>query len=398
MRRVPEVRGELPGGGADSESRVKITSIFSCPSTSRLPHGGVIVKIAVIMDMYGCHNRCKHCWLSHAKNVETPVNDFIWVCEQFKSYQINGKSHFDNLEFMSWFREPDYADNYKELWELEKRLSTTKTPHFELASIWRLVRDESYAPWLKRLGVDCVQITFFGTEKNTDHFSGRKGAFIDLMTAIEVMLKNGIVPRIQMFPFTTTTENFKDIENIFLDMHLEERIKALGKEFDCYFHLPSPDGEAFNLEKIRIHKSDVQRLPSYFIQKTLRHFKAESMEKLWRTESELMPSLLTQNNPLNENPPVPALMVASDFNVYPNSGEVASWCCLGNLKTDGVYAVMDNYLNRHTLGLKMNHETPVSYFARKYGNARGDRLYAGTDLVLKWFRLEGMNSQKARHA
>ena len=357
------------------------------------------MKTVVIMDMYGCHNRCKHCWLSHAHNAKTMVNDFIWVCEQFKDYRINGKSPFNDLEFMSWFREPDFADNYKELWKLEKQLSTTKTPHFELASIWRLVRDKSYTLWLKGLGVDCVQVTLFGTEKNTDHFSGRKGAFIELMSAIEVMLSNGIVPRIQIFPFTTTIGDFKDIQDILVDIHLEERINKLGKESAFYFHLPAPDGEAFNLENIRIRRRDAQRLPDYLMQKTLKHFKADSMEKLWKTEAELMPTLLKQEKPLNENPPVPALMVASDFNVYPNSGEIASWCCLGNLKTDGVDAVMDNYLNRHTLGLKMNHEMPVSYFARKYGNSQGDRLYTtGTDLMLKWFRLEGMDSQKGQHA
>jgi sulfatase maturation enzyme AslB (radical SAM superfamily) len=323
------------------------------------------------------------------------VNDFIWVCEQFKNYRINGKSPFNDLEFMSWFREPDFADNYKELWELEKQLSTTKTPHFELASIWRLVRDEFYAPWLKNLGVDCIQITFFGTEKNTDRFSGRKGTFVDIMNAIELILENGIVPRILMFPFSTTIDDFKGFERIFAEIHLEERINKLGKEFILFFHLPTPDGEAFNLEKIRIRRSEAQRLPDYFIQKTLIHFEADSIEKLWKTEAELIPSLLKQENPLNENHQVPALMVTSDFNVYPNSGEIAPWCCLGNLKTDGVDAVMESYLNHHTLGLKMNHEMPVSYLARKYGNLRGDRLYAtSTDLVLKWFRLEGIDSLK----
>lgn len=356
------------------------------------------MKIAIIMDMHGCPNRCQHCWLGHARNAKIPAEDLVWAVGQFKNYRRDGKTLFDELIVNTWYREPDYADDYTDLWELEKQLSNVQEPHPELASIWRLARDGSYAPWLKSTGVEVVQVTLFGSEKNTDYFTGRKGAFKNCMAAIEVLLESGIAPRIQMFPFTTTVNDFAALECILLDIHLEGRVGKLGKEFVCFLNLPTPDGEAFNLENVRIRRSDAQKLPAYFIQKTLRHFKAENMEKLWQTEAELMPSLLGRNTPLNENPPIQALMVASDFNVYPNSGEIAHWCCLGNLKTDGVDLVMDNYLNHRTLGLKMNHEMPVSYFARKYGNPTGDRLYTAADLVLRWFRLEGMNNRKASHA
>ena len=50
-------------------------------------------------------------------------------------------------------------------------------PRFELGSFWRLVRDPDYAGFLKEVGVNCVQRTFFGMEETTDRYVGRKGVF-----------------------------------------------------------------------------------------------------------------------------------------------------------------------------------------------------------------------------
>jgi hypothetical protein len=351
------------------------------------------MKAAVIMDMHGCPNRCRHCWLGHHNNADIPVEDFIRIAEQFKSFTRDGRPLFSELIFNTWYREPDFSDSYRELWELENRLSTGKVLKYELASTWRLVRDPGYALWLRELGVNCVQVTLFGTDKNTDYFKGRKGAFSESLEAIDIMLENGIIPRIQIFPFTTTVEDIFNLRQVLLDIRLEEWVNSLGKEFACFLNTATPIGEGFNLEEIRPRKNDLLKLPQYFIEKTLKHWKSESIDNLWKTEAELMPSLLDDDNPLNENPEVPAFMIDSEFNVYPNCGEIAAWWCLGNIRRDGVPVIIENYLTRNNPGLNMNYEIPVSYFARKYGNPAGDRIYARSDLIQKWIRLEGMGGR-----
>ena len=351
------------------------------------------MKAAVEMDMFGCPNRCRHCWLGHSRNPHVPVEDFNWVVEQFKNHTTGSMRLHDELIVSSWYREPDYADQYKELWDLDKRLSTTRflRGERELASIWRLVRDGDYAPWLKSLGVDCVQISLFGMEQNTDHFTGRRGAFRDCIRAIEVLLNNGIAPRIQLFPFKTNLQDFGSLERILSRLRLEERVQDLGREFACFLNASvSPVGEGFDLERIRINREELLRLPPYFIEKTLKHVKAESIEMLWPTEAELLPSLLADDSPLNDSPQITAFMVASDFNVYPNCGEIADWWRLGNLKTDGIEVVMDTFLGRRNPGLRMNYEVPVRYFAEKYGDRDGDKLWTRGDLVQKWIRLEAL--------
>lgn len=202
----------------------------------------LLMKAAVTMDMYGCPNRCLHCWIRHDRNADTPVEEFIWLAELFKEYERDGKPFFDELVFNTWHREPDYPDNYRELWELENKLSTGKVPRFELASVWRLVREKDYAPWLKKLGVEVVQLTLFGTGENTDYFKGRKGAYSEHMQAIDVLLENGIVPRIQIFPFSTNVNDINKLYKVLKDIKLEERVNDIGKEFSCFLNTTTPMG------------------------------------------------------------------------------------------------------------------------------------------------------------
>ena len=129
--------------------------------------------------MYGCPNRCKHCWLGVTPNGNLSIDDLKFVAEQFRPFT-------DNLEVSDRYREEDYSDNYKELWRITSELSDTKTPHFELISYWRAVRDKEYVPWLASLGVKAAQLTIFGDEKTTDYFVGRKGTFQEILQTSEV--------------------------------------------------------------------------------------------------------------------------------------------------------------------------------------------------------------------
>ena len=131
-------------------------------------------KIIVCLDMYGCPNRCKHCWLGGTPNGKLDIDDLKFVANEFRPFK-------DNLEVSDRYREEDYNDNYRELWQLTTELSNTKTPHFENISYWRMVRDHEYAKWLVSLGVKAAQLTIFGDEATTDYFVGRKGAYKEML-------------------------------------------------------------------------------------------------------------------------------------------------------------------------------------------------------------------------
>ena len=71
-------------------------------------------EIGVAVDMHGCPNRCRHCWLGRASNSHMTEDDLRWMAAQFRSYVKSGEDRpfIENLSVSSWFREPDYSDDW----------------------------------------------------------------------------------------------------------------------------------------------------------------------------------------------------------------------------------------------------------------------------------------------
>jgi DNA-binding response OmpR family regulator len=56
---------------------------------------------------------------------------------------------FERVRVVTWSREPDFGDDYRDLYALEQALGDPSTyrREWELLSIWRLARDPGYAAW-----------------------------------------------------------------------------------------------------------------------------------------------------------------------------------------------------------------------------------------------------------
>ena len=139
-------------------------------------------EITICLDMYGCPNRCRHCWLGVTPNGHMPVSEIEAAADGFRPFA-------EGVQVYDWYREPDFRDNYRELYGLCNRFSHRPIEHFELVSFWRLVRDKEYVEWLVSLGLKKAQLTIFGGEETTDHYIGRKGAYSEILEAIENILK-----------------------------------------------------------------------------------------------------------------------------------------------------------------------------------------------------------------
>lgn len=110
--------------------------------------------LTLVVDMYGCPNRCKHCWLGHIPNTAMSEDVNQYLIDYFKDT-------FDTITYYSWVRESDYCDNYHERWKRDNEISIGKKPErFELASFYRLNRDPDYVNFLKEVGVKIVQLSF----------------------------------------------------------------------------------------------------------------------------------------------------------------------------------------------------------------------------------------------
>lgn len=318
-------------------------------------------SITICLDMHGCPNRCKHCWVGHAPNGNLSVDDLRWTAAQFRPYT-------DILEVDDWYREPDFHDDYKALWELCENLSDRHHPHFELVSVWRLVRDPEYVDWLKSLGLKTAQLTLFGGEEKTDLYTGRQGAYRDIMRAMEILQTHQITPRIQVFVNKETLPELPLVE-------------ALGEE-NCFVHQGSCDGENERFYDIWVTPEDLRKIPPRLAASTLRHFGKESLAEVFgSTEQALYARLINDHSTASLAEADPVFYIDSRFNVYPNFTAPSPAWLLGNLKADGIEQVLKTYVNDESLAQHVRKTVPVSELVRAGGDPDSRRLFGRGDYI-----------------
>lgn len=332
-------------------------------------------SIVTCLDMYGCPNRCKHCWLGCTPNGNMPDSELEYVAKEFRPFT-------DCLEVYDWYREPDYKDNYKEMWNLCSELSDKKTAHFELISIWRIVRDPEYVKWLSSIGLKTAQVTLFGGEEKTDFYTGRKGAYKEILKAIEILLENKISPRIQTFVNKSNIDELPYIENLIKELNLEMLCKSFGGEFSFFLHQGSCDGENEKFYDIRLTPDDLQKIPQELVKYTLKHLgKKNIIDVFGRTEKSLYEELIVDYSTENYVSEHPVFYIDRDFYVYPNITAPAPYWCLGNLKKDGVKAVLENYTKSRSIAQHIRLNVPLCEIIKLQGDRTSLRLFSKGEYI-----------------
>jgi len=312
------------------------------------------------VDMYGCPNRCKHCWLGHMPNKKMSDEDALFIVDKFKEY-------FPQITFYSWFREPDYCSDYEERWNKDIALSTGRKPErFELASFYQLVRDPSYVKFLKKVGVKKVQLTFFGLKKYTDYFVGRKGAFKELLKATEILVENGITPRWQAF---INEKNKNDVVELLHQIN-QLKLKERYKDFNFFVHEGSCDGENKKLYDIRIQKSHIpNELIPYFLDFNERFPESECYRRLIDSKDHFVP----------HNDKDITLNISADFDVYFNFTAMTLAWKIGNLKKDNMKELVRRIKEEDIPALREAKRITVSELVKRYGNPRSDKVFTLED-------------------
>ncbi len=333
-------------------------------------------RITVCLDMAGCPNRCKHCWLGATPNGRLHLTDLEYIAAAFRPYSTE-------LEVFSWYREPDYLDGYRELYDAECRLSTVHTPHFELMSFWRAVRDPEYVPWLRSLNVAACQLTLFGGEQTTDFHYGRKGAYAEIVKSAGLLLENGIAPRFQVFIHQKNVGELPLLEKLFDKAGFARRARDIGREFVVFIHQGSCEGENEKLYNIRVTPDQVYKIPDSFAHSTLKHFQKQDLfEVFGQTEEALFRELVSEDSTRCFVSDTPVFFVDKDFNVYPNISAPAPYWCLGNLKADGCETILQGYANNALLAQRIAQTLSIRDMVKACGDVNSQRLFLKGDYLL----------------
>ena len=327
--------------------------------------------LTIAVDLFGCPNRCLHCWLGHMPNPKMEPGADEWIVDQFRPY-------FSEIEFFSWLREPDFCPDYRQRWERDKQLCVNTLPErFELASFWRLVRDPDYVLFLKEVGVRCVQLTFFGLEETTDRFVGRRGAFRELLKATELLLENGICPRWQGFLYEENGEELLALLRLSEELQLPRRCEAAGGVFRFFVHPGSCDGENRKLYSRRICS---EHIPEALVPFVLNYEKLRSERELCITWRDREDSFV----PHNEDRIV--LYVSGSFDLFFNFTHMRPEWRIGNLKTDPAEELVRRVLQEDTPALNAARRISLGELVRRYGDPVSERAFEEEDYA--WYLLD----------
>ncbi len=322
-------------------------------------------QLNLVVDMYGCPNRCLHCWLGHMPNRTLPDGTDRFIVDYFRPF-------FGRIAYYSWMREPDFCDDYRERWLKDIAVSVNAVPQrFELASFWRIARDGAYIPFLKEVGVKKVQITLFGLNETQDRYVGRKGAFDEVMLATRRLIEGGIVPRWQCF---INEENIREIEEVYA---LYRQIKAEScPEMEFFVHEGSCDGENRKLYNIRINKKDI---PAELILVFLGH------DKLL-TERECCALLENDfSSPSYHNEDEIVLYVSNKYDVYFNFTNMSEPWVIGNLKTTPMDELVSMIVNENTPAMIKGRQTSWAELVRLYGDKNSEKAFDLEDYKMYLF-------------
>lgn len=347
-------------------------------------------SLGVMVDMAGCPNRCRHCWLGTHSDGAMTVQDFRDIAAEFKNWRDETGEGIAELGFFSWWREPDYRDDYRALWALEQTLSSPgRAQRFELLSTWRLARDPDYALWAATLPPRSCQISFFGMEENTDWFMRRKGAFRDQLLATQRLLEVGVAPRWQLFVTKRCLGELDEFYRLMQELMLHKRCEAMGRKFEVFIGGMSPEGSGFEVEDIRLEAADVAEIPDQLVS-----ICREGLQLLGSPECDLLEKMLEESAAPNMRAAMGCVAIDADYDVYPNIAEPTGWWRLGNLKTDGVGKILTVYREETTPGMIANTTIPVAELARQFGDPSSTRLYDRSDLISRFLHQCGMGAAR----
>jgi len=350
-------------------------------------------ELTLAFDLRGCPNRCRHCYLGCPPNrrmSEAALRDAVAAFRAARA--PTGEPLLTHLQVMTWAREPDFAPNYRRLYDLEAELSDSPPQRFELLSIWRLARDPGYAPWAKSVGTAACQISFFGLGATQDWFVRRRGAFDDCLVATERLIEAGVAPRWQLFLTRRILPELDDLLRLVDTLRLRERVAAMGGAFQIFIHAPGPDGAARQIEHLRPTLEETRAVPQELVAASRAYLRREA---LWRAEADLLAEIAQREERFPhtyDDPASPAFYILANGDVFSNIGTWEPWWRVGNLAQDAPAALVARYEADDCPGLRAIRTLPARDLARAYGDPASQRVYSSADDLLALYLARRLES------
>jgi len=204
----------------------------------------------------------------------------------------------------------------------------------------------------------------------TDKYTGRRGAYRDILQGIELLLKNGIQPRIQAFVNQETIT----------EMHLVDELLRFYKIEFAFAHQGSCMGASAKLYDIWPTPETLEHMPPLLTELSFEHWKAKSLRKIFgETEQALYQKLSRSKKTQSTLTAKPYFNIDHNWDMYPNNGTPTPKWRLGNLKRDGAQAIVECYRNEASPAQAARRNNPLGEMIRACGDPDSQRLFGRGD-------------------
>jgi len=186
----------------------------------------------------------------------------------------------------------------------------------------------------------------------------------------------GMKPRWQLFLTGKLLPDLAGLMRLGDQMCLRERVERLGGDLDIFVHTPDYVGEGRQIADLGVTLDETRAVPLELIASTRKHFRTEN---LWTTEAKIIADILAhpgERAPVAYGQPMLWFSVENNWDVYSNSGNYGPWWRLGNLKSDSIATIFENYEQDKTYGLGHNRPDIMPELVRRYGNPESQKVVA----------------------
>jgi MoaA/NifB/PqqE/SkfB family radical SAM enzyme len=332
-------------------------------------------KLGLLIDTGGCPNRCAHCRVEGKPTRQMSYQEMRWIVQQFRELRTDDRPFFSEIDVSLWFMEPDFRDDYRTLWDLQCELSGVESKHGGLLSIWRIVSDDTYLPWVKERGGTLCQITLFGAGETHDRFT-RPGAFADSIKAMKRLERADFVVQWLLIFTRAIIPDLDKLLRVAEDLGLPEQSEQHGGSWQPVLPAVVPVGRGWNLEHLRPSSADLDRLPELLRDRDRAGYGE-------RTEAECTRLALDGKVSPGKYETL-WLHVDASLNVFPQFGQVQPWYCLGNLRSDGPERIIEAYISDQTPGQHARFVIGAKALAEQYEDPNSDLLYTPGSLFHRW--------------
>jgi hypothetical protein len=359
--------------------------------------GPEVTTVYLCLEAAGCPTVCRHCWAQGTRYGAMPLADIAWVLEQahrfcddrglgFESYPMHEMAaHPDAARLFQLFHDHSASARSGSLFE---PLTTTGVP-LAMREDWRDVLQAA-----ADTGTANVWVAFHGFADEHDRQVGRRGAFAETCLGVERSLAAGLAVGGNIFVNTANLHQLAELAATLRRLPIAPP--------DLWWGIVSflPTARSRHLERIRPRLPDLLPVAGRIAELTCERQRGFWADLEDHTEAAFVRRAISGTWP----DPAPfngelALVCRPNLDVY--AGLAGLYRTLhGNLRTDGVEAVLDRalaegYRPDDELWFGPEARTAQAELAARYGDPAGLGVHPGaTSARYLWLD----RAQRARSA